>query len=255
MTTQSVETLRTEVDNLPHDDFTRMLTEKVISGIAQVNEANDVLLEQEGGVNLREIDSELKKYQAEVDSEGKQTNKEALAELDQDLVKQVAKMVRAREAFKKAQSEARNLYRTNVLNEEAQEETEIDEDAVRQTRKMVQEGVNLLVSYAKSNGKTDFVRWAEQLEIPQVGRKGSSTVGGKKPRAYVSVDDTITNSFGEAAKKVAELVNAGKDKKDHVSYTSGDLIKAWSEAGESETFSFEGHTITVKEKPKKSEQG
>lgn len=255
-----MDAIRAEVAALPHDDLTGPLTTNILSGLETVYNANEVLLsEEDSETGVRAIDKDLRENYTpkfEKNDEGKevQTNKEALAEQDKDIVSAVAKMEKARAAFKAAQDAARNLYRTNVLGEEEKTESdsEVNKEEVQQTRKMVQEAVGLLRTYALSNGKKDFVRWADSLEIPQVGRKGSSTVGQKKPRAYVSVNGEVTNSFGEAAKKIAEKKNEGVDKKNHVTVTSGDLTSAWIAAGETETFEYDGFTVTVKEKEKTS---
>lgn len=236
-------TLEEQVNTLPHDDFTRLLTQQIVQGIQQIEEANKVLLESEAGTPLREIDSQLKSYSKANDND--------VSELDPEIVKAVENMENKREAFKKAQNEARNLYRTNVLEEDAQEEPDVDKDALHQSRKMVMEAVNLIKSYGASNGKNEFVQWAQHLEIPQVGRKGSAILGQKKPRAWVSVDGETKDSFGEAVKYLVETENKNRDKDNQISLTAGDLTTAWIDANEPSEFEFMGHTIGVQEKPKK----
>lgn len=219
---------------LSHDAVTQMLFDQITNGIGEIEEANLVLLaEEESGAGLREIDKALKE-----NTHG-----------NEDVSSAFAKAEELREAFKSALNEARNLYRVEVLNEEAAEDApEVDKDAVKAKRKMVMEAVNLIKSYATANGKTDIVSWAESLSIPQVGRQGSSVVGQKKPRAYVSVNGTVHDSFGEAAKAASVLLSTEDEK---VTVSSGDLVSAWSENGESDDFEFSGISVHVELKNKK----
>lgn len=227
-----------------HDDVTRMLANQIEEGIAKINEANSVLLaEVDGQTGVREIDKALKDFVAS------ETND--VSDKDQDIVKAVAGLEKARESFKKAQEKARNLYRTNILGEDevSEAENDVDVDTIKQTRKAVMAAVTLLVDYAEMNKNSSLAEWAKGIEVPQVGRQGSSAVGQKKPRAYVTVGDTTHDSFGEAAKALSVLLSTD-DKK--VSVTSPDLVSAWVAAGEPETFTFEGQTVKVTEKSKKA---
>lgn len=226
------------------DPVATMLGDQIQTNVQAIIEANEVLLNQEdSSAGNREIDKKLKELIAE---EGKDLPEDA----DKDVVKAVAKMVKAKLAYTTALGEARNLYRTNVLHEDAVTETEssVDEDAVKEKRKVVMQAVTLLKSYAGQNGLADVEAWANNLAIPQVGRQGSSTVGGKKPRARVTVNGTTHETFGEAAKALTTLLSSDENK---VTVTSNDLVAAWSEQGEKETFDFQGQTVRVTPKEKK----
>ncbi len=111
------------------------------------------------------------------------------------------------------------------------------------------EAVTLLKSYAENNGLSEVVAWANTLAVPQVGRAGTSTVGQKKPRAYVSVGDKTFESFGEAAKHLSVVLSSDDNK---VEVTSPDLVTAWVEAGEKETFDYQG--VSVKVTPKETKK-
>ena len=213
---------------LQHDAVTQLLFDQINEGIEKINKANETLLaEEEQGAGLREIDKALKENKHENENV---SNLFAAAET-------------LREQFKKALDEARNAYRTEVLKEEAKAPTaEVDKDAVKEQRKITMEAVGLIKSYATANGKSDVVAWADSLSIPQVGRAGSSVVGQKKPRAYVSVNGTRHESFGEAA-KAASVLLSNEDNK--VTVTSGDLVHAWSENGEKDSFTYQDLDVTV----------
>lgn len=218
-----------DVAALNHDDVSRMLAGKIEDAISSINTANEVLLADEQGTGVREIDKALK--------EGVEDNEEvsnAWTEAEQ-----------ARETYRNALENARNLYRTQILGVEAVEESEVDKDAVKEQRKLAVEAVTLLKTYATANGLKDVVNWLNNLEIPQVGRQGSSTVGQKKPRAYVKVNGEVHNSFGEAAKAISAKLSTDDNK---VSVTSPELVQAWENANEAEEFEFQGLTITVQPK-------
>lgn len=229
------------------DPVATMLGQQIEEGIAAINEANDVLLADESAeTGVREIDKALKEF---ISSD---TND--VSEKDTEIVKAVAKMVKAQEAYKAAQTAARNLYRTKVLGvDEVNEAAEADTDSLKETvkakRKLVMEAVTLLTGYAEMNNLGDVASWAKTLSVPQVGRQGSSTVGQKKPRAYVSVGDKTFDSFGEAAKHVSTTLSTEDNK---VEVTSPDLVTAWVEAGETETFTFQGLSLRVTPKEKKA---
>ena len=227
------------------DPVANMLGEQVVNGIAAIVEANETLLATEdSSTGVREIDKALKDF---VPSE---TND--VSDKDKDIVKAAQNLEKARKAFKTAQENARNLYRTNVLNEDAVTESDVDEDAlkdqVKAKRKLVMEAITLLSSYAEGNGLTEVVSWTKNLSVPQVGRQGASTVGQKKPRAYVSVNDKTFESFGEAAKAVTTLLSTDDNK---VEVSSPDLVTAWVEGGEKDSFDFQGLTIKVTPKETK----
>lgn len=225
------------------DPVAGMLVSKILEGIASVVEANKTLLAaDEGAAGVREIDKALKDF---IPSE---TND--VSEKDEEVVKAVKQLESARKAFKTAQEKARNAYRVNILHEEEVEEKEsdVDSDAVKAQRKLVMEAVTLLKSYAELNKLPELVKWSNALSVPQVGRQGSSSVGQRKPRAYVTVDDNTHNSFGEAAKALSTLLSTDDNK---VEVTSNDLVVAWDEAS-TDSFDFQGHTVRVAEKEKKA---
>lgn len=220
------------------DPVASMLGTQIEEGIAAIVTANETLLASEdAGTGVREIDKALKDYKGE----------------DEELKKAVEQLEKARASLKKIQEKARNLYRVNVLKEDEVTESDVDEDALKETtkakRKLVMEAVTLLKSYADSNGLSEVSSWADSLAIPQVGRQGASTVGAKKPRAYVTVNGTTHDSFGEAAKAVSTLLSSDDNK---VEVSSPDLVNAWVEAGEGETFTFNG--LEVKVTPKETKK-
>jgi hypothetical protein len=228
------------------DPVATMLGEQVTNGIQAIVEANEVLLADESGeTGVREIDKALKEFVPSDDND--------VSDKDQEIVKAMAKMVKAQQAFKDAQTAARNLYRTKVLgvdevNEAADADTDALKEQVKAKRKLVMEAIALLTSYADTNNLTEVSNWAKNLAVPQVGRQGASTVGQKKPRAYVSVGDKTFESFGEAAKHVSTTLSSDDNK---VEVSSPDLVSAWVEAGEKETFEFQGLSIKVTPKETK----
>lgn len=238
---------------LSHDAVTQVLFDQIQSGIEKINKANETLLaEEESGAGLREIDKALKDaYTSALGEDGK-VSKDAE---NLNVVKAFAKAEELRKQFKAALDNARNAYRTEVLKEEAKTVSDVDttelKEATKQDRKMILEAVTLLKTYAGANGKKDVVAWADTLEIPQVGRQGTSVVGQKKPRAYVSVNGTVHDSFGEAAKAASVLLSTEDNK---VSLTSGDLVAAWAENGEKSEFTFRDLKVKVEMKEKASDK-
>lgn len=228
------------------DPVATMLMQQIEEGIKAIVEANEILLQDESSeTGIREIDKNLKTFVPSDDND--------VSEKDQEIVKAVAKMVKAQEAYKAAQTAARNLYRTKVLGvDEVNENADADTDSLKETvkakRKLVMEAVTLLTGYADMNNLSDVSNWAKTLSVPQVGRQGSSTVGQKKPRAYVSVGDKTFESFGEAAKHVSTVLSTEDNK---VEVSSPDLVTAWVEAGEKETFEFQGLSLKVTPKETK----
>lgn len=232
------------------DDLVNNLVEKIVEGINEIVEANKTLIAaDEAGAGLREIDKALKEF-IKTDK-----NTEELENLD-DEKKEVAHAVdnleRARKAFKTSLKNARNLYRKNVLHEEEipeSDENEVDEAAVKARRVMVMKAVELLKGYASMNPDLKVIEsWCSQVSVPQVGRQGSSSVGQRKPRAYVTVNNTTHDSFGVAAKALTGLLSTDEKK---VEVTSNDLVVAWDEAGTDE-FEYLDQKIKVAEKEKKS---
>jgi hypothetical protein len=162
---------------------------------------------------------------------------------DKDAVALWNKYVKAHETARKLLTDARNTYRTNVLQEEAKPESDIDKDTIKEVRKAVMASLSLIKTFAGANGLSDVVAWADSVSVPQVGRQGSSGVSGaKKPRARVSFNDKTFESFGEAAKAVSIALSTDDNK---VDVGSSDLVQAWSDAGETDSFTYEGITFTV----------
>lgn len=221
------------LDGYGDNPVVTMLIDQVAEGFQVIAEANAVLLESDSGTGVREIDKALKEYDEKDES------------ADPEIVKSISALEKSRKAFKAAQEKARNLYRTNVLGEDEIAEPDVDKDEVKKRRQMVMDAVNLLKQFGDTNGLKGVVRWCETLSVPQVGRQGSSTVGQKKPRARVTTDGHIHESFGEAAKWLSSSLSSDDNK---VVITSGDLVQAWVDEAEAEEFQFRGHTIGVQEK-------
>lgn len=221
---------------IKHNPVTKMLADTIEQGIADINSANETLLTEETGTKVSEIDKAFKADDAE-----KNIPAPAFAAW------KVAQ--EAYEAYRKSVDEARNIYRVEVLKEEPKSSVSEDEKELKETtaakRKVVMDSITLLVGLAKGNGMNDVAAWAESLSVPQVGRKGTSTVGQKKPRVFVKVDDgTVYDSFTLAAAAIST-----KDKK----FTASDLSEAWNENGGAEgEFKYADHVFAVTFKPKKS---
>lgn len=212
----------------------------IVEGFEKINAANEVLLDSDDGrTKVADIDKALK-------------DKEKLPKKLQTLAERVEK---AKETLKAAQTEARNTYRTEVLKEEPKDDSDENElkEAAQDARKMVNEAVKFLITYAQAHKYTDFENWATSLSVPQVGRQGSSSAGAKKPRVYVKVDETVHGSFSEAAAAISS-------KKQKV--TASELAEAWNTATGGKEGSFEfsakddndavvNHTFVITEKPKK----
>lgn len=216
----------------------KTLWETIDKGIEQITAANEILLgdDADGKTSVREIDKIVKDA----------ADPESSTEVPESITKAFARYQKAQAAAKAAQSEYRNLYRTEVLGEEevTSSEDEVDKDALKDTYAAVKKSIEFLVSFAKGNGLKDTVQEAESLAVPQVGRRGtSSATGVKRPRVYVDVDGDIYNSFTEAA-----LALTSKDNK----VTAADLNEAWDQEDGS-SFTFGEHTVKVTAKPKKSE--
>ena len=206
---------------LKHDPVTETLSKQITDGFAVIEKANDILLAEEAGTPVREIDKVLKSEDAE---------------LPENIVEVFSKYEVAYAEAKNLLTEARNLYRSEVLGEDAQDSVDDSEkvalkEQVKDQRKAIMAALEFLNTYSVQNGKSDIAEWAQSVEIPQVGRKATSTVGGsKKPRVYVTVDGEVHESFTKAA-----LALSDKDKK----FTAGELAAAWDEATNSEEGEFE----------------
>lgn len=225
---------------LNHDPVSQMLFDQIVAGIKEIDEANEILLGDEGGTSVRDID---KAFKAEDASEN----------IPADILKAWKAYTTAAEKAKKLQTDARNLYRTQVLGEDEKQESSItdeDKDVLRDKRKVIMDAVSFLNNYAKANNKSDVAEWASSLEVPQVGRKATSSVGGpavKRPRVFVKVNGTVYDTFTQAALELSKRDGSEK-------ITAADLAEAWNSAlGEAEgTFEFEpGVEINVTFKNKK----
>src|SRR5690606_8599856 len=88
-----------------HNPVTQMLATQIEEGIRDIEAANEILLAaDESGTGVRAIDKALK------EGTDNETVNNAWAEAE-----------KAKEAFRQALDNARNLYRTEILNEDAQE--------------------------------------------------------------------------------------------------------------------------------------
>lgn len=219
-------------DGVKFDPVTGMLADQVEKGIAEIVAANEILLNSESSeTGVRAITTLFKEGKVE----------------DEASVKAWEKAVKAAETAAKLKSEALNLYRVNVIGEEAQDDSEIDKDAVKEQRKTVMASLALMKNFAVGNNLADVIAWADSVSVPQVGRNGASGVGGtKKPRAYVSFNGTTHESFGEAAKAFSSIEG-------NATVTSQDLVQAWSDNGEQETFKFGDTEFKVTAKVKTAE--
>lgn len=230
MTTETVQpfTVPSDVD---FDTVTRMLAEQVAEGINSINEANVSLLEDETGTGDRAIDKKFKDNEVE----------------DEEAKKIWAKAEKARETYRKLLTDARNAYRKSI-GEDEKSESEVDKDKVKEVRTVVMNSLTLIQTLAKSQNNSSVQKWAESVSVPQVGRQGTSSVGGtgsKKPRVYVHIGDTVHNSFGEAAKALSTSLSTDTNK---VTVTSPDLVSAWEEQGAGDTFEYAGQTLKVVKK-------
>lgn len=233
-------TVDTEVE-LNHDPVSGMLFGQIVSGIKEIDEANEILLGDENGTSVRDID---KAFKAE----------DASDNIPADIFKSWAAYTKAAEKAKSLLTEARNKYRVEVLGEEEKAESSIsdeDKDVLRDKRKVIMDAVTFLNNYAKANNLADVSEWASSLEVPQVGRKATSSVGGpavKRPRVYVKVNGEVFDTFTQAALALSKREGADK-------VTAADLAESWNSAlGEAEgTFQYDADTeINVTFKTKKS---
>lgn len=227
-----------------------MLQKTVEAGIAEIEEANKILLaEDESGTSVREIDKILKGGVPKKEGEKPEN------ELPENVLNEFLAALDAKKVYTEHLNNARNAYRTDVLGEDAQEvsEDEIDKDAVKEKRQEVIKALDFLKTFAGGNGLPELVKWAEEMEVPQVGRKGTSTVSGvKRPRVYVKVNGQVYESFTDAAKDLS-------NKKWKI--TASELADMW-DGNDGSEFEFEGvdeegekvlFETSVKAKPKKSD--
>lgn len=229
----------TENAVLNHDPVTQMLHDQIVAGIAEINAANEVLLGDENGTSVRDIDKAFK-------------SEDAVDNVPAEILKLWKSYTTAAEKAKKLLTEARNAYRTQVLGEDEKDDSAIsdeEKEVLREKRKVIMDAVTFLNNYAKGNGRADVAEWSSNLEIPQVGRKATSSVGGpsvKRPRVYVKVNGTVHDTFTQAALELSKREGSEK-------ITAADLAEAWNSAlGEAEgTFQFDENTeinVTFKNK-------
>lgn len=224
--------------SLNHDPVSQVLFDQITAGISEINSANEVLLGDENGTSVRDIDKAFKDENAE-------------EEIPKEILSTWKKYVTASEKAKELLTAARNAYRTEVLGEDEKDDSAIsdeEKEVLREKRKVIMDAVTFLNNYAKSNNKSDVAEWASSLEIPQVGRKATSSVGGvavKRPRVFVKVNGTVHDTFTQAALEMS--------KTREVKLTAADLAEAWNKAlGEAEgTFNLDADTeinVTFKNK-------
>lgn len=218
------------------DPIGKILVGQIQEGIKAINEANTVLLEDETGTPIRDIDKALKSTDT----------------VHPDNIKAFwEKAEEARKVYKENLDNARNLYRTEVLGEEAKEDnSDVDVASIKETRKVVMDALQFLTTYATQNGKAELVEFANTTAVPQVGRQGSSIVGSKKPRVFVKVVKDETETVYESFSLAAVALSSKESK-----VTASDLAEAWNAAngGTEGTFSFKDAELTVAFKGKKSD--
>lgn len=226
-----------------HDQLTSALAANIESGIKQITEGNLILLAEESGTKVNDIDKVLKAEAAKDESE-----------LPETIVKSYAEAQAYYKSYRESLEAARNLYRTDVLHEEPKAAATEDDATLKanlqEVRKVVMDAIGFVKSYSHGNGKTDIFNWATNLQIPQVGRQGTSSVGVKKPRVFVSIGEgeakKVYGSFGEVAAFLSD-----KDNK----VVAGDVANAWNEQGAKDgAFTFKDVAMTVTFKPKKSDE-
>lgn len=209
------------------------LIPSVVEGINEIHEANEVLLAEKKGTGDREIDKILK---AAVDNEN-------LEDLPDEVSENWTKAVEAKKVYQEFVNKARNAYRVEVLDEEASEEVDVDKDALKETRATVQNSLSLLKAFAEGNGLVKIVEWINTVEIPMVGRKGStSTEGVKRHRVFVTNEET-----GEKYDSFTAAATALSDKENKV--TPAELSALWDEVDGS-SIEWNDVTLVVEKKNK-----
>lgn len=251
MTTEATETPSEEVtienflekffSDLPFEygdanKVVQTMTEQIGEAFFAIGEVNAVLLETEGKTSDAKVDSLLREYVKKSDPE------------NAEIVEAWKERLEFKKQWDEIVAKTRNLYRVNVLNEEAVETPQVDEIGARNKRKVAMEAITLLRSFSEINQDTVILDWLNTLEVPQVGRQATTVVGIPKPRAFVSVDGHWFESFGEAAKELS-------DEEKKIKVSASDLVTAWMEAGKkkNEEFLFNAgeREVAVKMLPKK----
>jgi len=210
------------------DQGAEMIYTQIKNVIDEIKSYNDVALADEKGTPVREIDKILK-------AEAKKVEDGENSDLSKEILKAYADAQKAYDTYKKKVEVARNTYRTEVLGEEEQTSStdEFDVDSLKEKQKVAKQGLEFLILHAKMNGNAELASFAESIEVPNVGRQGSSTVGGpgtRRPRVFVTVDGVQYDNFTKAAAAITSKENK---------IVAGDLTNAWVEAGEPEgNFSF-----------------
>lgn len=205
---------------------------QIVEGVNEITEANKVLLGTESGTKVSDIDKALKSAEN--------------GDLPETIKKLWTKAEAAYKSYRDNLEAARNAYRTEVLGEEAKQTVDVDKEALKERRNAVMASVTFLKTFASQNKDEDLFNWATNLELPMAGRQGKSTAGQSRPRAYVEVDGTRHQTFGEAAKALSTP---------EAKVTTPELASAWKTAGGVEgEFTFGTHTVNVIFKPKKAEK-
>jgi hypothetical protein len=221
----------------------RMIEEQVLKGIDAISEINKVLLAEESGTPVRDLDKELK-------AEAEKVAKGETSDLPVEVLSDWTEAQDAYKVYREKVEAARNSLRKAKGEEETSGEvTPEQKEQAQEIRKTVNDAIKFVIGYAEGNNLTDTVDYFKSLEVPQVGRAGSSTVGSRKPRVFVFVDDADTphESFTEASKKLSTKEQA---------VSVSDLVSAWDAVGAEDgaTFEFGGHKVRVVAKPKKSDE-
>ena len=226
--------MTTEVQNNP---VTAILNTQILEGLAVLNEGNEILLADETGTKVSDIDKALK---AEAEKIAK----------DEDYVSELPELVNtswaeAQEAYTVYRAKvdvARNVYLTEHLGEDAKASGDVDKDALKETRTVVMDAIKFLKSFAANNGLVEVEAYADSIQVPQVGRQGVSTVGTKKPRVFVTIDGVQYESFSKAAAAISDKENK---------VIAGDISSAWTEAGgNAGDFTFGEYTVGIEFKNK-----
>ena len=208
----------------------------ITKGVQEINVGNETLLADETGTPVREIDKILKDKDADVPKKVRD---------------EFVKSQKAYAAYRESVDRARNMYRTEVLGEEAKNASTLsdeEKDSLRDTRKLVMETLSFLKTLAAGNKRQDLIKWAEGIAVPQVGRQGTSVVGAKKPRVWVKKGEgdtqVVWGSFSEAAAGLST-----KEKK----VTAGELAASWQEQGGGAEMKFGDEVLLISEKATKKE--
>ena len=225
--------MTTTVPSFSHP-LANVVAGQIVTALDQINAGNEVLNADESGTKNTDIDKVLK-------------NEEKHAELPKKIVSDWKKAQEAKKVYDAAVEAARNAYRTEVLGEEPKKGGDVDLENLKEVRKVAMDALTFLDSFASANGLADVTAWMKDLAVPQIGRKGTSTIGVKKPRVFVHHGDKVYGSFSEAAAAFSD-----KDNK----VTASQIAEAWNTATggkEKEEFKFGDNVVYVVLKTKDSD--